>query len=85
MLSKCANPASTTVFRYLHQGRLFCLDIPTDLRLTDPANAAPGRKKAPHRTEFFWLCGECSTRLTVVYRKEGGVTTRSLTAARTSG
>jgi hypothetical protein len=38
MLSKCANPACSANFRYLHEGRLFHVEI--GLAAPDPENLA---------------------------------------------
>jgi len=59
MLSKCANPTCSATFRYLHDGTLFHVVI-------EPA--APERP-ASYETatiERFWLCGECSRKMTVI-------------------
>lgn len=69
MLSKCANPACSTPFRYLREGKLF--EIESDR----PIETAGGFSKPVRRIEFFWLCGECSAELTVVNDHEKGVVT----------
>jgi hypothetical protein len=53
MNSECSTP-----FRYLREGRIFHLQIPAP-------NSTPG---SPVRREYFWLCGPCCTRLTVVVK-----------------
>ncbi len=67
MLSKCANPGCAASFRYLHQGKLFRLDA----GIEEPGRETP---KAAHRIEFFWLCAECTARMTLAYTKDAGVT-----------
>jgi hypothetical protein len=59
MLSKCANPECVEVFRYLHQGRIFHFHAP----------AADAPKGAPTWAlhERFWLCEQCSKKLTLVW------------------
>ena len=64
MLSKCANPACSTPFRYLRDGKVFEIDS------THERNTRSAR-----RVEFFWLCGECSLQLTVIDDHEKGVIT----------
>jgi hypothetical protein len=54
MLSKCVNPACLVTFRYLHEGRLFQVAV-------EPANSTKGNTQ-----EYFWLCGECSRKMTVI-------------------
>jgi len=59
MVSKCANSACSATFRYLHQGTLFHVEI---------ASAGP-EKAGNYETatlERFWLCAECSRKMTVV-------------------
>jgi hypothetical protein len=50
MLSKCANPACSTTFRYLHEGRLY---------LIDPTEALAGHKprcsSKSGPLEYAWL------------------------------
>lgn len=76
MLSKCANPECIARFRYLHDGKLFRIDIPS--KTDNACIPAEYAKKAPHRTEFFWLCNSCSQQVTLVYRPGVGVITRPL-------
>jgi hypothetical protein len=77
MVSKCANPECSASFRYFHKGRLFRIDTSAgqDRRRTmgrDDELTTPLR-----RLEFFWLCQDCSQRMTLVYDKESGVTVRT--------
>jgi hypothetical protein len=60
MLSKCANPECSEQFRYLHQGKLFCL-IPT------PKVAATGYGSLEFLYERFWLCDRCSKEMKVTW------------------
>jgi hypothetical protein len=58
MVSKCANPACSASFRYLHAGRLF--ELETDVRHPDALDS-------PLQTiEYFWLCEDCARTLEVV-------------------
>ncbi len=74
MLSKCANPACSTPFRYLRDGKLFEIDS----RASE--SSAVGERKPIRRVEFFWLCGDCSAELTIINDKEKGVITVPLPA-----
>ena len=69
MMSKCANPSCSSVFRYLRDGKLFQV----------PAGASPklasDSPKTPARDEFFWLCGSCSRELTIIVDPIEGVRT----------
>lgn len=79
MLSKCANPNCSNLFRYLNQGKLFRWDglIKAEHRLSLVNNVA---RKSVSATEFYWLCQDCSTQMTVVYREGIGVTVRPIAA-----
>jgi len=69
MLSKCANPVCFTPFRYLRDGKLF--EIDSNIGFENAVEA----KKSARRVEFFWLCGECAAKMTVVRDPEKGVIT----------
>ncbi len=73
MVSKCANPNCSTIFRYLHEGRLF--HVPG--QATKMASSA-----ISHPDEFFWLCSECSQQLTIVVDPGIGVHTAPRIAQR---
>lgn len=60
MVSKCANPECTEVFRYLHQGRIFLLSPTPEVEIV-----AGGAH--PSLFERFWLCDKCSKQMTVVW------------------
>ena len=62
MLSKCLNPACTSSFRYLRDGRIFQLEI-----APSPNSPSPFRRR-----EYFWLCGSCCSTMTVVLRDGHG-------------
>jgi hypothetical protein len=63
MLSKCANPECSEIFRYLHAGKIFYLAPTPDMEI------AMGMQH-PALHERFWLCARCSKEMTVVW---GGV------------
>jgi len=60
MISKCANPACSERFLYLHQGKIFQL-TPT------PEVAAVGGGFTPSLCERFWLCNKCCKEMTLVW------------------
>ncbi len=71
MLSKCANPACTTPFQYLRDGKLFQIELDSTAQSgIHVVNKLPSRK-----VEHFWLCGPCSARLTLAYQRGKGVIT----------
>ena len=65
MLSKCANPPCPASFRYFRQGKLFRVEIEQS-GMVQPA-------KAPGRSEFFWLCDDCASHLTLEYDRHMSV------------
>jgi hypothetical protein len=65
VLSKCANPACFVPFRYLHEGRIFNIEIKTDLSIPT----------LHPRVEHFWLCENCARVMKVVW-ENGSVNTR---------
>lgn len=80
MLSKCANPACTTPFHYLRDGKLFQIDT----SLGNPQIMGPllvAEPRPPHRIEFFWLCAECSSTMTLAFQRGKGVVMVPLSAA----
>ena len=62
MLSKCLNPACTSTLRYLRDGRIYQLEIPP----------SPNSSARIPRREYFWLCGPCCSKMTVVLRDGRG-------------
>ena len=85
MLSKCANPGCSASFLYLHQGKLFRLETGGngDDRRVDLADSQG--KHPSRRLEYFWLCDECASIMTVGFKKGVGVTTRPLFMAQKAG
>jgi len=59
MVSNCANPSCSARFRYLHEGKLFHVPVVTTAPDNSTSSGAP-------TLERFWLCEECSSRMTVV-------------------
>jgi hypothetical protein len=60
MVTKCANPACSQRFLYLHQGKIFQL-TPT------PEVEAVGGGFSPFLYERFWLCDKCCKEMTLVW------------------
>ncbi len=66
MVSKCANPACSTPFHYMRDGRLF--------RMESAASQAPAgsesldfrERKPPRHVEHYWLCGKCAASFTLI-------------------
>ena len=72
MLSKCANPQCRAAFLYLHQGKLFRIETEAGSH-QDPA-ADSGARKPVRRLEYFWLCDDCASQMTLA-RKDGAIVT----------
>lgn len=77
MLSKCANPACSTPFLYLHAGKLFRIEV----ECPAPPQSAPEAKKPARRLEYFWLCDACAKAMTLKYIPGYGVTATSFALA----
>jgi hypothetical protein len=70
MLAKCANPTCSTPLVYLREGKIFMVEAPQpQFELL----TAPSRPKATNRVEHFWLCGPCSSDMTLTYDRERGI------------
>ena len=57
MLAKCANPTCSAPFRYLHEGKLFRLDL-------GAGPPSPGGR-LPRNLQYFWLCERCACTMTL--------------------
>ncbi len=71
MVSKCANPDCSAIFRYLREGRLFNFEV---------TKSNPSRVVGVHIArsyEHFWLCPACSVNMTLV-KDNGSVAVRPL-------
>jgi hypothetical protein len=63
MVTKCANPDCSIPLRYLRDGRLFQFEV---------RSPAPSRKLS-RQVAHFWLCGSCSSTLTLAFDATSGV------------
>ena len=75
MLSKCANPDCSEAFHYYGQGKLFEVHF-EDADLCEKAGRMPfdqEMKKQPRSVEHFWLCPQCSDKLTVALDRGNNV------------
>jgi len=62
MLGKCINPQCSEKFRYLESGRLF--------RIENYHVGSPTRFSTP---EYFWLCRNCSRKMTLRLDETNGI------------
>jgi hypothetical protein len=70
MIAKCANPSCSTALVYLREGKIFMVESPSQLRVV---GQGPVGLKAQTRVEHFWLCGPCSSKMTLTYDSRQGV------------
>ncbi len=77
MLSKCSNPLCSNAFLYLRDGRLFQMEIEESgsepAQLADDGGVSSLGRRSSRHVEFFWLCGTCSSTLTLSYKRGLGV------------
>ena len=71
MLAKCANPTCSTPLVYLREGKIFMVEAPQPQ--FELLSTAPTKPKATNRVEHFWLCGPCSSDMTLTYDRQRGV------------
>ena len=62
MTSHCANPDCAVPLRLLRDGRLYQFEVRPQVQ-RDLVAAAKSSRNLSH----FWLCGECSSKLTLVF------------------
>jgi hypothetical protein len=83
MVSKCANPACSTPFHYLREGKIFRVEVEATPQLSsqDKTGVSNGNKnpflvsvrKPMLKLEHFWLCGPCAQSMSLLFDKEAGV------------
>lgn len=69
MLSKCANPTCLTLFRYLHEGRLYLISSVSRFDRQKRLSTPGSRSGSP---EYAWLCSVCSSYMTIHIDEENG-------------
>jgi hypothetical protein len=67
MLSKCANPSCPTLFRYLHEGKLYVIGPKEAVARHKPRCSAKSAQ-----IEYAWLCSSCCLCLTIQIDEEFG-------------
>ena len=83
MVSKCANPACSTPFHYLREGKIFRVEVQVTPPVTsdETIELSDGSKvpfliatrKPARKVEHFWLCGPCSQNLNLLFDKDTGI------------
>jgi hypothetical protein len=77
VISNCANPACAVPLLRLRDGRLFQFEV----KSTPTSASEDEHKPAPkvmRQVAHFWLCGECSSHLTLSFDQLRGVTVSPL-------
>ena len=83
MVSKCANPACSTPFHYLREGKVFRIETEVTPPLTsETVELSKGNKvafliapkKPVRKVEHFWLCGPCAQNMNLIFDRDNGLT-----------
>ncbi len=77
--SQCANPACAVPLRILRDGRLFQFEVKPKISAENWATSASA--KISRKISHFWLCGQCSSRLTLGFDQLKGVVVKPLCSA----
>jgi len=78
MVSKCANPACSTPFHYLREGKIFRVEVESTPRESETLNGDKSpflvaSRKPSLKLEHFWLCGPCSQSMNLLFDRSNGV------------
>jgi hypothetical protein len=74
VLAKCANPSCSTPLVYLREGKIFMIEsAPQPSSKTNAAAPLKLAAKTQNRVEHFWLCGPCSSEMTLIFEHHKGV------------
>ena len=84
MVSKCANPACSTPFHYLREGKIFRVEVEVtppvaEEETIDLSNGTKvpfllTARKPNRKLEHFWLCGSCAQTMSLLFDKDQGIT-----------
>jgi hypothetical protein len=75
MVSNCANPTCCTPLRYLRDGRLYQFEVKTysGSGADDQTSASLRKMKPARKVWHYWLCGRCSSILTLKFDQVEGL------------
>ena len=73
MVSKCANPNCAAGFRYFHIGKLFRMETSPGLERRRSMGQDEVLSRPLRRIEFYWLCENCASKMTLVCDENSGV------------
>jgi hypothetical protein len=74
VLDKCANHVCSNQFRYLHQGKLFEVEVQYSGRV--PANGPREPANGTAQIERWWLCDQCMRLITLRFDRRYGLVMR---------
>ena len=73
MLAQCVNPNCRAALRSFSEGRLFQFEVVSISVAARDDSRLPFDEKPKRQTSHFWLCGECSTKLSVTLEPMTGL------------
>jgi hypothetical protein len=71
MLTKCANPSCSTPLVYLREGKIFMIESSPQSKVDLMEQGLVA--KPQNRVEHFWLCGPCSSNMTLTFDRQRGM------------
>jgi len=77
MVSNCANPNCGVPLRYLRDGRLFQFEVRA-LSNEKSEPSEPAKKRPLRQVWHYWLCGECSSTMTLQFDQLCGLKIKPL-------
>jgi hypothetical protein len=76
MVSKCANSNCAASFLYFHVGKLFRMDTSSGMERRRSMVQDEVVTRRLRRVEFYWLCENCASQMTLVCDEQTGVSVR---------
>lgn len=83
MTSHCANPSCLIPLGYLREGRIFQFEVRPQVSTELPSQRSElsTARRISSKLHHFWLCGKCSSTLTLAFDVIRGVVIRPRTTA----
>ena len=79
MVSNCANPSCGVPLRYLRDGRIFQFEIRALMNTpADDSQEPVPKKKTLRQVWHYWLCGACSSTMTLQFDQLRGLKLKPL-------
>jgi len=73
MVAHCINPECRVAMRSFSEGRLFQFEVVSISVAARDDRRLPFDEKPKRQTSHFWLCGDCSTKLSVTVEPMEGL------------